>query len=81
MEDKKAGRYKEHRAVFSKKLLGATAEALSATSDVRDTVRNNVLSAFDFYTKSLREGMMENISERIEEYRKSITARKEKDPE
>lgn len=81
MENKKAGRYKEHRAVFSKKLLGATAEALSATSDVKDAVRNNVLSAFDFYTKSLREGMMENISERIEEYRKSITARKEKDPE
>ncbi len=81
MENKKAGRYKEHRAVFSKKLLGATAEALSATSDVRDTVRNNVLSAFGFYTKSLREGMMENISERIEEYRKSITSRHEKDPE
>lgn len=80
-ENKKAGRYKEHRAVFSKKLLGATAEALSATSDVRDAVRNNVLSAFGFYTKSLREGMMENISERIEEYRKSITSRHEKDPE
>lgn len=81
IENKKAGRYKEHRAVFSRRLLGATAEALSATSDVKDAVRNNVLSAFDFYTKSLREGMMENISERIEEYRKSITARKEKDPE
>lgn len=79
--NKKAGRYKEHRAAFSRRLLGATAEALSATSDVKDAVRNNVLSAFDFYTKSLREGMMENISERIEEYRKSITARKEKDPE
>ena len=81
IENKKAGRYKEHRAAFSRRLLGATAEALSATSDVKDAVRNNVLSAFDFYTKSLREGMMENISERIEEYRKSITARKEKDPE
>ena len=81
IENKKAGRYKEHRAVFSRRLLGATAEALSATSDVKDAVRNNVLSAFDFYTKSLREGMMENISERIEEYRKSIIARKEKDPE